>query len=231
MLGSGIYLKKPTGRLLLLTMGLSVLVNILNILFMAALYGYTLSAEAAEMQKIFSQVLTQTGVTGEAAAAFEAVMNMRTLTQILIMATIVTGLMQGFVVFQLSLIILRRLKFTVPKPQPVFGFYPPQWSGYVGIVLYFGISYAQNGNLPGIWPDVVQLAGMAGYFYLLFFGCIAGILVVRKHVSTKPVVAVALVMLGFFLLPMVLMLLGFAYTNPSFHNSLMPQSPKGEETA
>lgn len=147
ILGSGIHDQKPTGRLMLITMALSVASTVGNLLLTAAISGISVQAEAVQMQQIMQETIAKFNMPAETAAVYENTLNVRTLAQMLVIGTILTGILQGFLVFQLSLIILRRLKFQVPKPQPVFLFYPPRWTGYVSVALYLGLIWSQGSGV------------------------------------------------------------------------------------
>lgn len=231
ILGSGIHDQKPTGRLMLITMVLSVASTIGNLLLTAAISGITVQSEAAQMLEIMQDTIAKFGLPAETAAIYESTLNIRAISQILVISTILSGIVQGFIVFQLSLLILRRLKFHVPKPQSVFLFYPPRWTGFLCVGLYVAYIWAQGRDLGGIWPDVLQIAAIASSMYLMILGSIAGILAVRKYISPKPVIAAGIVILGIFMFSMLMVILGFVYTDSNLHDNLMPENikPKREE--
>ena len=79
-----------------------------------------------------------------------------------IISMIFMGIVEGFVVCQLSLIILRRLRFPIQKPAPVHSFYPPRWSGAAAFIFYlFGNSTLAMPQMTGR-QEIMRVVGQVG---------------------------------------------------------------------
>ena len=180
--GAMLNQKKDPGKTLFLVMVLSALANILSSVVLASLFGINLQTEMKEMQKMMidtmEKVYGSQGMMAGAAAgtdtasmveAMKSIFNVNYLLRIYIISMILLGVIQGLIIYQLSLIILRRLKFQVQKPQPLLQFYPPVWTGAVALtafLCYFismmyppaecqcGESCADTGNLRLSVPDL-----------------------------------------------------------------------------
>jgi hypothetical protein len=133
----------------------------------------------------------------------------------------ISGGLEGFVVFQVTLLVLRKLRVQVPKPTPVTAYYPPRWTGYAAFIAYilYNVSYAKPfGNK--IVQNVVQTVGICGYFMLICFGVIALWMVLYAYVSASKVLDGILAFFSVMIFPFVDMILGLLYLSGSLHYML-----------
>jgi len=129
--GSCLHHKVDMTKTLLTIMLLSAFVNLLNTVFLGFLFGIDINREVAEIQGMMKAMFEQTGQ-----AAPENIMSLDSLKQIFIVSMILSGFLQGFIVYEVSLLLLRRLRFHVQKPKSVFLYTPPVWTGYVALLAF-----------------------------------------------------------------------------------------------
>jgi len=216
--GSGIYKKTDAHVLTIRTMILAAIADIMTMLVFASFFGYDLAAEAEEMQTMMSEVFESSGVT-----ALSETMISRTIRTSMIVATIFTGLMEGYITHVVSRLMLKRLRFPVEPASPIQYYYPPKWAGYLGMagfLLYMIVSARQmeNGNL----QIALQSIGTFGMFYLAFFGFIANLLAGKElFPKMSPVILAILDLLLLFFLSPIYSILGFLYITTDFHDRLL----------
>lgn len=143
ILGSRIHDKKDMTRTLLLVMLLSIITELVNVILLAVISGTTLDQNVLEMQTIMTEALNSAqkiagaGASAQGAAQMDVFQQMLTpdfLKRILIVSVAFTGAVQGFIIYELSLLILRRLHVAVPQPKPIVEYYPPRWLGALSIL-------------------------------------------------------------------------------------------------
>lgn len=217
--GSMMRQKRDMNQILFTVMLLSVLCNVLNLLFNAFLFGYDLTADAAELQTIMTEAMNR---TGQAQALPEMLLNGSIWKQMIIVSMVFSGIMHGFIMFQLSLIILRRLKFPVERPRPIYGYFPPRILGLASLALFF----VYNASLAGAFPDektqnILQIFGLCGYMYLLVFGMLGVCLFVRVYLPKARFLGPLLAVLSIFIMPFALLLMGVFYSSTSYHAVLL----------
>ncbi len=217
--GGCLHHKIDTTKTLFVVMVLSAVVNVLNTIVLGFLFGYDLNREVAEMQTMMNSVFEQAGV-----AAPESMLSVNYLKQMFVISMTVLGLLQGFIVYEVSLLILRRLRFPVQKPKPVFLYVPPKWTGYFAFLAVFSYSARMAQPLEQeMLQNMILTVGIFSYMYLICFGFI-GILMVLKIYFPKigffgPVICV----LGIFMFPFVEMIAGFVYIVSRYHERLLDQ--------
>lgn len=205
--GGCLYHKVDMTKTLFAVMLLSALISVLNLVLYGVLSGVDWNQELLEMQTMMKAVFEQTGTVVP-----ENMISFNSLKQIMIVSMIFSGILQGFVVYELSLVILRRLRFPVQKPKSVFSYTPPRWTGYVGLFAFF--AYNRSMVLPFENELVQNLAlsvGMFGYIYLLCFGVLAVMRFLKMHYPKLGKWSVVFALLGLFILPLAELLVGFWY--------------------
>ena len=137
--GSCLHAKRDSNKTMLLVMALSTISNLLSTIVLAALFGFDLQEDIEMMQTMMHQAIEKAGtnMTPEQMQALDRVLQPDTLLRMLIVSVIFMGVVQGFIVCQLSLLILRRLRFQIQKPAPIISYYPPRWTGFIALVLYW----------------------------------------------------------------------------------------------
>ena len=143
------------------------------------------------------------------------------LKRLMIVSMIFMGIVQDFLIFQISLMVLKALRFPVQKPKPVREFFPPKWSGFLGLGLFLLYFFTFGRNEGTLAETIGQTFGVCGYLYLSCFGAIALNLLVKSYVSRSGFVSVLLCILALLIFPLPLTFLGFFYITGSLHESLL----------
>lgn len=229
VLGSCIYKKVDMTKALFVVMGLSVIVNVLNTIVLASLFGYNLTEDIAMLKDGMLQSIDMVrrmsgGATPQMEQQFAQIESMLTteyLMRMMVMAMVILGALQGFLVFQLSLLILNRLKFPIKKPKSIFDYYPPRWLSFVAVGIFvvytFGYPLVQQEQL----RVVMQTIGMCAYLYMVLFGFIGAILWLRVRLHLPGLITSVLGILAFLVLPMLLMIVGVLYTTGDWHANMV----------
>ena len=215
--GTCLYYKVDMTKTMFTVMGMAAFFNVLSTVALASLFGYDIDAEIAEMQEILSKTMQQMG-----AQAAASIMDPNFLMRMIVITMVVTGLVQGFVIFQLSLLLLRRLRFPVQKPRPVAYMFPPRWTGFVAAAGYLlgsvGFQETYAGPIP---KNIVQSAWICGYMFLLCFGVIAVSFLLRRYVTRNALLIAILSLLLFFVMSPLYVILGLAYVSFGLHEWLL----------
>ncbi|MCD8081995.1 MAG: YybS family protein [Clostridiales bacterium] len=214
--GGCLYHKVDATKIMFTVMALSAVVSLLNIVVVGFLFGIRLDQEVAEMRTMMIEIFEQAGTTVP-----EGILTTGYLKQMIVISITVFGMLQGFVVYEVSLMILRRLRFPVQKPKSIFLYYPPKWSGYLALLAF--VSYglrAANPVANETVQNMILMVGILGYIYLICFGFIGMMLLLRVHFRMR-VAGVILSILGIFIFPYLEMLLGVIYIVSSYHRRLV----------
>ncbi len=224
ILGSRIHDKKDMTRTLLLVMLLSIITELVNVILLAVISGTTLDQDVLEMQTIMTEALNSaqkfagTGATAQM-DVFQQMLTPDFLKRILIISVAFTGAVQGFIIYELSLLILRRLHVAVPQPKPIIEYYPPRWLGVLSILAFFAYNYTFAKPLENaILQSLLQIIGIVGYIILMCFGAIAISLLIRLFLTRAKLVNGLLTALSLFVMPQILLILGIFYISGSLHD-------------
>ncbi len=228
--GSCIHAKRDMTKTMLLIMGLSALSNLLSSVVLASLFGMNLQEDIAAMQTGMKEAISRAAsmggqLTEAQQKAFDLILQPDALMRLLIVSMIFMGAVQGFVVCQLSVIILRRLRFPIKKPAPIVSYYPPRWSGILALILFMGygsaVAMPQTTGRAELIRVALQSGGLFGYMYLLAFGYIAVLLFFRAFGSGTKWLGVVLALLACFILPQLVLFAGAAYISLGLHEWLV----------
>ena len=217
--GTRIFHKRDLTQTMLIVMVLSTVFNVLSTIALASVFGYDLVREINEMQDMMTQVVSQTGADPQ---AYAPMLEGGYIKQLIVISAVIFGMIQGYIIYVLSLLILKRLRFQVPKARPITLLYPPKWTGLAAIALFL-IGFrsftgtAQNETV----QRLLQCGWTIGYLYLIVFGVIALYLVIRKYLFKYTALAVILAILGTLIFPQLMMILGFVYITTSMHDRLL----------
>ena len=215
--GSCIYHKVDMTKVLCIVMLTSGLVSILDTLFISVLFGYDLNADIAEMQTMMTGLFARYGY-----ALPEAMLNTNYLMRMMLIGLLLSGMLQGFITYEVSLLLLRRLRFTIPRPKSVYLYCPPPISGVLAFALFIFYNLTFSAPLSNATLQAaVQMVGMLGYFYLLTFGVIALMFYIKLKFPKSGKLGLVLGILAFFTLPQFLMLGGFFYLSTTMHKSML----------
>ena len=221
VLGTCLKNKWDLNQTQLLVMLLCAIFSVLGSVVLASLFGVDLQTEIGEMQKMISSLSESTGVDMTAGGVM---ISQATLMRIFIISMLFFGVLQGFVIFRLSLMILRRLRLPVPRPQPVGLYYPPKWSGYVSVLCVFMyLSSIMSPSENQLIQNLMQVFGLGGYLYLLVFGWIGMTMLLQRLFKGKTMrwLAGLLSLLMVFLFAYGILLVGFMYISTRLHDRLL----------
>jgi hypothetical protein len=145
--GSGIYAKKELRKLVIVTMLIGVAVDLLSTVIFAAFFGYDLTADTAAMTTQMNQIMSQAGVSLPATVDLTQLIK-----TVIILSAVLSGILEALVTHLLSLLLLKRMRYNVPKATPIALYFPPLWSGYAGLagpgrLLLHDLSSAGSGVL------------------------------------------------------------------------------------
>lgn len=217
--GGCLYHKADMTKTLFAVMGLSSLVSILNTVVLGFLFGFDLNQEVAEMQAMMNSIFEQAGV-----AMPEMIMTTNYLKQIFVVSMVLLGIVQGFLVYEISLLVLRRLRFPVQKPKSVFLYSPPKWTGYGALLAFMLYNTSLVHPMENEMLQNVSLtAGIFSYLYLLCFGAIAVVLMIKVRFRRAGALGAVAAVAGLLLFPLLIMGTGFFYLVTEFHQRLVEQ--------
>lgn len=230
--GSCLHAKRDATRTMLLVMALSALSNLLSSVVLASLFGINLQEDMKMMQSAMTQALEKVGISASSSQgqAVALLLQPDSIMRIFIISMLFMGLVQGFIVCRLSLLILRRLRFPIQKPAPIASFYPPRWTGIAALILFFmyGMTLAmpQTQGKEEIMRVLGQAGGLFAYMYLLCFGYIALLFLLRAYGPSARALNVILALVLFLIMPQIVMLLGFLYISTGFHDWVVEKMQK-----
>lgn len=207
LFGCCLYHKVDMTKTLFAVMILSAIVSVLNTVVLGFLFGFDLNQEVAEMQNMMNSIFEQAG-----AAVPKEVLSANYLKQMLVISMTLMGALQGFIVYEISLLILRRLRFPVQKPKSVYLYAPPKWTGCLALLSFF--AYTAKLAQPfenELLQNTVLTVGILGYIYLLCFGFIAILLILKIRFPKIGILGGILGLLGIFVFPMLVIIAGFLY--------------------
>ncbi len=139
---------------MLLLMAIQAAVEVISGVVLAGLFGLDVSTTIKEMQtQLVDAVSKSASLQGQNAdqmvQAVTKMFSTEFLFRLYVISMVFLGVLQGFVIYELSLIILRRLRFPVQRPKPVSTFYPAKWTGYLGIGLFFLYMFTSSAAASG----------------------------------------------------------------------------------
>ena len=222
--GSCLHAKRDSNKTMLLVMGLSAVSNLLSTIVLASLFGINIQEDLQMMQTTMRQMIEKAGInmTPQQMQSIELLLQKDTLMRIFIVSMIFMGVVQGFIVCQLSLLILRRLRFQIQKPAPITSYYPPRWTGFIALLVF--VLYSSTLAMPEMSgrQEIIRVAGQIGalcaYMYLLCFGFFAILFLLRAYGPGSRLLNTIIALAGFFVFPQLFMILGCVYISTGFHD-------------
>ena len=214
--GTCLHHRRDMTKTLLLVMGLSAVLNLLSTVLLASLFGYNLNEEIAVMQSQMTAAMEKAGVALPA-----GMITTDYLKRLFIIFMIFMGLVQGFLVYQVSLLLLRRLGFPVERPKAVSEYCPPPWSGYLAMIVMFTSFIPAAFRMGEIFQNAWETAAICGYLYLVVFGLFGLNLLVKKYVTKNRLLVMILDLLSFLVIPQVLMIIGMFYISGGLRERLL----------
>ena len=214
--GSCIFAKRDMNRTLILIMVLSAAAELIATVALATLSGIDINTDIMAMQESMNAMFAQAGLdTASGILSFDY------LRRMYIISTGFLGAMEGLVVYYLSLLILRKLRYPIQKPMPLTQYYPSRISGFIAFALTFVYSYTVARPLSNeTAQNILQSAGICGVIYLIFFGYIALLMFFRVYVRLPKALGMLLTLFLCLAISYVPILMGFAYISAGFHEAL-----------
>ena len=217
VLGTCIYRGTDSAKTLFAVILIAVLVNVIDMFLLAFLFGNDLNSQVSEMQTMMAEVFTSRGLTFP-----EQILTADYLKRILIVSVVFTGVMQGFIVYTVSLLLLRRLRYKIEAPRSLFSFYPPKALGYVCAVFFLLFGATSSHPLSNkLLQDAVQLLGITAYVILIIFGAAAFMLYIRKYLPAAGIFSGILAVFGALIAAVPFAVAGFAYISLGLHDWLL----------
>ena len=214
--GTRIYLKKDMTKTLFIVMGCSAFFAILSTVLLASFFGYDLSADVKTMQDTMAAVFSQTGNT-EVLALFTPDL----IKQMFIISSALMGLLDGFIVYALSLFIAKRLRIHTDRALPIWEIYPPRWTGVLMLIAYFYGLYSFGApSSSQIVTDIRQGLWVCGLTFLIIFGVLAVIRFIQAYITRSGLLIALLTLLAYFVLSQILVFIGFGYISLGLHEYL-----------
>ena len=219
--GTCLHKKADSAKTVLSVMTAAIVTNVIDLIFLASLAGVSFNAQVAEYQKLISDTFTKAGVQFP-----EELLSFEYLGKLLIISMVAIGALQGFLIYELGLMIMKKLKQNVPAPKGLFEIHPPVKAGYAAaaaFLLYnFSFALTQQNNILG---TVIMVLGLFGYLFLLFFGFTGANLIFRGLFKGKKALASIVSMLLTFILAVPMAVLGLLYiSNPEVYRELLKKT-------
>ena len=222
--GSCLHAKRDMNRTMLLVMALSAVSSLLSSVVLASLFGINIQEDIAFMQTAMTESLEKAGISMSSSQgqAISLMLQPDSLLRMFIVSMLFMGLVQGFIVCQLSVLILRRLRFPIAKPAPITSYYPPRWTGVVAFILFMGygtaVAMPQTTGREEMMRSLAQSAGLCAYMYLICFGYLGGLFLLRAFGPASKAVNVILAVILILVIPQIFVFVGFAYISTGFHD-------------
>ena len=214
--GSCIKAERDMNRTLVLVVALSAVAELLCSVALASLFGIDINQDIMAMQEGMNQAFEQAGMdTATGILSYDYRRRMYVISMGFM------GAMQGLIVYYLSLVILRKLRYPIKKPQPLTQYYPSKISGFIAAFLVFVYiySFAKPFANPTV-QDIAQSAGICGVIYLIFFGYIALLMVCRVYLRLPRAVGFILSLLITFTISYIPIVAGYIYISGNLHYAI-----------
>lgn len=219
--GASIHAKANSHRTLIRTMITAVIYDLCTMIIFADFFGYDLAAEMEEYRNIMNTVFTQTGV--------DLLQNVNVdsyLVTVFIVAAIVTGILEAYVVHVISRLMLKRLRIAAPPSVPLYAYYPPKWSGYVGILGFIAYYTGISGRFAAdpMIESALQGFGMAMILYLAFFGMFGLMLFIKLRFPHSRLAPMLVILAMLFIAMSLVALFGFLYITTDMHERMLQRA-------
>ena len=219
--GACLFKKVDMTITMFIVMGIAGVLSVISNVALASVFGYNLAEDIALMQNSMMEALAKANVDA-ASGPYAIIFSDSSMLQLFIISMVLAGLLDGFIVYQLSIMILKRLHYQIEKPKPVSEIYPPKWTGVAAVIAYvYGSTVFLNPNSTQAAQSVGQTLWVVGYLYLAAFGIIAAALFMKRRLRFNRLTATLLCILCMFIFPQVLIILGLMYISFSLHDRIL----------
>ena len=215
--GTMVCRKVDPTKMLIIIMVFSAISTIISSVALASLFGYDIDMSLTEMKTMLTTTLEATGN-----GALMEFYTMDFLKQLFVISMALMGLLEGFIVYRLGLLIMKRLHISVRRAVPLLEFYPPAITGILAMTAFFAGIYGLSKQNPSpLYTNISQALWVIGFFYLVFFGILGVILFVRKYITRSRALIAVLTVLAYLLFAQYLVFLGFGYITFGLHARLL----------
>ena len=215
--GTMVCRKVDPTKMLIIIMVFSAISTIISSVALASLFGYDIDMSLTEMKTMLTTTFEATGN-----GALMEFYTMDFLKQLFVISMARMGLLEGFIVYRLGLLIMKRLHISVGRAVPLLEFYPPAITGILAMTAFFaGIYGLSKQNQSPLYTNISQALWVIGFFYLVFFGILGVILFVRKYITRSRALIAVLTVLAYLLFAQYLVFLGFGYITFGLHARLL----------
>lgn len=231
--GHCIYKKVEPVKTLFAVIVFSVIANVFNMFVLEILLVGDMNQLITEMREITGQLTAgmQAAMAGNESPQTQQMMAMieqayseDSIMQLLVVGVILLGTMQGVVIYNLSILILRRLQFKIPKLNSVYLIFPPKWTALAALLVMYGrnmlIVMEKTDILLYKVMDVLQYVGM---YYLMAFGFIAIMFFFRICRGSSRMVGILFCIFTLFLPQIFLFGVAFIYIVSDWHMQVMAE--------
>lgn len=215
--GTMVCRKVDPTKMLIIIMVFSAISTIISSVALASLFGYDIDMSLTEMKTMLTTTFEATGN-----GALMEFYTMDFLKQLFVISMALMGLLEGFIVYRLGLLIMKRLHISVGRAVPLLEFYPPAITGILAMTAFFAGIYGLSKQNPSpLYTNISQALWVIGFIYLVFFGILCVILFVRKYITRSRALIVVLTVLAYLLFAQYLVFLGFGYITFGLHARLL----------
>ena len=215
--GTMVCRKVDPTKMLIIIMVFSAISTIISSVALASLFGYDIDMSLTEMKTMLTTTFEATGN-----GALMEFYTMDFLKQLFVISMALMGLLEGFIVYRLGLLIMKRLHISVGRAVPLLEFYPPAITGILAMTAFFaGIYGLSKQNQSPLYTNISQALWVIGFIYLVFFGILCVILFVRKYITRSRALIAVLTVLAYLLFAQYLVFLGFGYITFGLHARLL----------
>ena len=215
--GTMVCRKVDPTKMLIIIMVFSAVSNVISSVALASLFGYDIDMSLTEMKNVLTKTLDANGY-----GAIGEFYTMDLLKQLFVFSMAIMGLVQGFIVYRLGLLIMKRLHISVGRAVPLLEFYPPSITGILAMAAFLsGIFGMTKQNTSPLYVNVAQGLWVIGFFYLAFFGILCVILFIRKYITQRKALIAVLTVFAYLFFSQYLPFLGFAYITFGLHARLL----------
>ena len=171
--GAGLIRQKSATYLIVSVVVVSLIMMFVSYFIFAGFFGYNLMAEMDFMQETMA-VLIEKIARGDASvsSALLAMFDNNALLSIIIISSVLSSILEGFLVHSISYIVLRRLKMTIPPMKPVSEMYAPLWLKIVVLAGLIGNMLMNQFTNIAQYKNIIFPITVIAYIVCFMFGYI-----------------------------------------------------------
>ena len=171
--GAGLIKQKSATFLISSVVVVSLIMMFISYFVFAKFFGYDLLAEMDFMKETMT-VLIDRMAKGDAgvASTLMSIFDNNALFSIIIISSVLSALLEGFLVHSIAFIVLRRLKMTIPPMKSVSELYAPLWLKLVVLVGLAGNILMNQFPAVGQYKNLIFPIWVIAYIVCFMFGYI-----------------------------------------------------------